>query len=56
MVSDPMDVGAPLFTGESFVEFPGDWTSDARIVIENDDPAPFTLLALAPEIIVNPLK
>ena len=56
VVSDPMDAAAPLFTGEKFVEFPGNWTRDARVVIESDDPAPFTLLALAPEIHVNPLK
>ena len=56
VVSDLMDDGAPLFTGEQFVEFPGDWTRDARIVIESDDPAPFTMLAMAPEIQINPLK
>ena len=55
-VSDPMDAAAPLFTGERFVEFPGDWTRDARIVVENSDPVPFTLLAIAPEINLNPLK
>ena len=56
VVSDPMDAAAPLFTGEKFVEFPGNWTRDARIVIESDDPSPFTLLALAPEIHINPLR
>lgn len=56
VVTDPMDAGASLFTGEKFVEFPGNWTQDARIVIESDDPAPFTLLALAPEVHINPLK
>lgn len=55
-VTDPMDSAAPLFTGERFVDFPGQWTRDARIVIENSDPVPFTLLALAPEINLNPLK
>ena len=56
VVSDPMDLAAPLFTGEKFVEFEGDWGADPRIVIESDDPVPFTLLAIAPEITVNPLK
>ena len=56
VVSDPMDAAAPLFTGERFVEFPGNWTRDARIVIQNSDPVSFTLLALAPETSVNPLK
>ena len=56
LVTDALDAGAPLFSGEKFVEFPGGWTQDARIVIQTDDPAPFTLLALAPEIVINPLK
>lgn len=56
LVSDSMDAAAPLFTGEKFVEFAGGWTEDARIVIQSSDPAPFTLLALAPEIVINPLK
>ena len=56
VVSDPMDAAAPLFTGERFVEFPGDWTRDARIVIESNDPVPFTLLAIAPEINISALK
>ncbi len=56
LVSDPMDAAAPLFTGDHFVQFPGDWSRDGRMVIESDDPAPFTLLAIAPEIVVNPLK
>lgn len=56
VVSDPMDAAAPLFTGEKFREFPGNWVTDARIVFESDEPAPFTLLALAPEIVVNALK
>lgn len=56
LITDPMDAGAPLFTGEKYKEFPGNWTQDARVTIESDDPAPFTLLAVAPEINVNPLK
>jgi len=56
LVADPMDSAAPLFSGEQFVEFDGDWGTDARIVIESDDPAPFMLLAMAPEVGQNPLK
>ena len=56
VVSDPMDAAAPLFTGEVFREFPGPYDKDVRIVIEEDDPVSFTLLALAPEIQINPLK
>ena len=50
VVSDPMDTAVPFFTGERFEEFDDDWKSDPRIVIQSDDPVPFTLLALAPEI------
>ena len=56
VVTDSMDAAAPLFTGEKFVEFPGGWTDDARIVVQSSDPAPFALLALAPEVVINPLK
>jgi hypothetical protein len=52
-VADPMDTAVPLFTGEHFIEFPGDYERDARIVIQGDAPAPFTVLALAPELKTN---
>lgn len=55
-VSDDMDEAAPLFTGERFVEFDGDWDRDPRIYIEGDDPAPFVLHAIAPEINVTEMK
>lgn len=55
-VSDPLGDATPLFTGDYFTEFPGDWGNDSRILIQSDDPAPFTLLALAPETNINPLK
>ena len=53
-ISDPMDAFAPLYTGEFFVEFDGDWALDERMFLESGDPTPFTLLALAPEINVVP--
>ena len=55
-VADQMDNPAPLFTGEAFVEFEGGWSLDSRILIQSDTPAPFTLLALAPETSLNALK
>jgi hypothetical protein len=55
-VSDAMDLATPLFTGELFVEFDGNWGSDPRIFIESDDAAPFTVLAIAPEVKINALK
>ena len=50
---DAMDGGAPLFTGEAHLPFDGDWDRDARIVVSGDEPAPFTLLAIAPEMKTN---
>jgi len=55
VVSDPMDTGVTLFTGEKLVEFEGDYVNDPRIIIQSNAPCPFTLLALAPDIQVNPL-
>ncbi len=54
-VSDYMDTGTPLYTGELAVEFDGNWESDPRIYIESNDPAPFTILAIAPEVKINAL-
>lgn len=42
-----------LFSGEVLVPFDGDWEADARIVVAGDDPAPFYLLAIAPELKTN---
>jgi hypothetical protein len=53
---DAMDSAVPLFSGEKFVEFEGDWARDPRIVFRGDAPLPFTLLALTPEVAVNDLR
>ncbi len=55
-VDDSMDEAVPLFTGSYSEEFDGDWDDDPRIFIKSDDPAPFTLLAMAPERSNNALK
>jgi hypothetical protein len=55
-VSDLMDTAVPFFTGERFEEFDDNWKADPRIVIQSDDPVPFILLALAPEIETRELK
>lgn len=55
-VADLMDTAVPLFTGEFSPQFEDRWTTDSRLIIDSDDPAPFTLLAIAPEISMNPLK
>lgn len=49
-VGDAMDTAVPLFTGEYFSEFDDDWKSDSRIFIVSDDPCPFMLAAMAPEV------
>lgn len=55
-VSDPMDSPAPLFTGERFAEFEGNWEKDARIVIEDSTPAPFVLLEIIPDVDLKPMR
>ncbi len=52
-VGDAMDTAVPLFGGEYHLEFDGDYGRDVRICIEGDAPAPFTLIALAPELKTN---
>lgn len=53
-VTDPMDSPTPLFSGEAFKTFPGTFELDPRIYIESSAPAPFTLLATAPRLTVDP--
>ncbi len=53
VVGDAMDTAVPLFTGEHFVEFDGDWARDSRIVIADDAAVPFFLLGMAPELKTN---
>lgn len=55
-VSDAMDTGTPLFTGERYISFNGNYATDTRIIIESDAPAPFFLLALAPELKTSDVK
>lgn len=52
-IDKPMDSAVPLFTGERFVEFDGDFATDTRIALTGDDPLPFTLLAIAPVVKTN---
>lgn len=54
-VSDVMDAAVPLFTGEWSVDFDGYTDTDARIYIESEAPAPFTLLGIAAEMKTNEL-
>ncbi len=53
-VSDAMDNAIPLFTGETAIEdFPGEWETDPRIVIQSDAPLPMTVLAIVPRVETN---
>ena len=56
VVADAAGSGAPLFTGEETMRIEGGWEEDSRIIFESDEPAPFTLLAIAPNVSINPLK
>lgn len=44
-VSDAMDTAVPLFTGELTAELDGDYITDPRVIIRQNDPTAFTLLA-----------
>jgi len=55
-VGDAMDTAPPLFTGEHMTELESDWQKDPRIVIESDDPAPFTMIGLIPSVHTNDVK
>lgn len=52
-VEDAMDTAVPLYVGEKNHEFDGQFSTDSRFVIESDNPSPFTLLAIAPEMKTN---
>ncbi|UCH75185.1 MAG: hypothetical protein JSU82_04895 [Rhodospirillales bacterium] len=50
-VGDAMDAPVPLFTGEKIIaDFPGEWETDPRIVIQSDAPLPMTVLAIVPHL------
>jgi hypothetical protein len=42
----PLDTAVPLFNGDKRLPFDGEWDRDRYIVIEHDEPLPFTLTAL----------
>lgn len=52
-VEDAMDAAVPFFTGEDLSNLAGNWETDPRIIVEVDDPVPFTMLALAAEAKTN---
>lgn len=50
---NPMGDSPPLFTGDKEVIFPGDYDLDGQIEIQSTDPAPMTILAIMPEMVVH---
>ncbi len=42
---DEMDAAPPLFTGEKRISFPGGWSSEPRLVVQQAQPLPMTILA-----------
>lgn len=53
VVSDPMDRGVPLFTGEAEGAFQGNNETDPRLFLQGIGPGPFVCLAIAPEMNTN---
>jgi len=43
---EPLETAIPMFTGDMVLAFDGEWDRDRYIVIEHDEPLPFTLTAL----------
>jgi hypothetical protein len=48
--ADDMDEAPALFTGDKEVEFPRNWDKDGYIFLVQDQPLPFTILAIMPEL------
>lgn len=51
--STPLGQAPPLFTGEKQVPVSGDYGEDVYLVFISDEPQPFTLLTVQPEMEVN---
>lgn len=52
-VKDLMDTAVPLFTGTFEAEIEGDFEADPRFILRGDDPSPFTVLAIVPDLSVS---
>jgi hypothetical protein len=50
---DRMTEAVPLFTGDIEVRFPAGFDEDGQIVVQGDDPLPFTVLAIIYEVQIN---
>ena len=48
--ADDMDAAPAMFTGDKEIEFPRNWDKDGYIFLVQDQPLPFTILAIMPEL------
>lgn len=48
--ADPMGTAPPLFSGDLEIDLDGGWDEDGQYVLRHDQPLPFTVLALMPEV------
>ncbi len=48
--ADDMDEPPALFSGDKEVEFPRNWDTDGYVFLVQDQPLPFTILAIMPEL------
>lgn len=51
--SDPMDVGAPLFTGEKRVNLKEEWNGEKHVYLLKDTPGPLQVLSMVPKFNVG---
>lgn len=51
--SDNMDEAPPLFTGDKDIEFPEGYTVEGKVILQQDQPLPLTVLAIMPIMKTN---
>jgi len=49
----PMDSAPPPFTGDVEIEWPGDYSTEATVLIVKDRPMPLTVVAIMPQMVVQ---
>lgn len=52
---DKMDTAVPLFTGVQEEDLDNEYEGDPRICLQSDNPAPWTMLAIVPQVKTNEL-
>ena len=48
-----MDVAIPLFSGDKFVEFRGDFETDGHIYVRQTQPLPLNIIGIYPRVTTN---